>query len=347
MDAPPPRGVTLVELLVVMGIVGLLVAMLLPAVSESRESARRAACGNHLRQLALATVLYEGSHGCLPPGRQTSADGRYVSLNPWCGVNFVDRSPFARLLPFVEAAANFEALNQAVSIFGLENATASLAAIPAFQCPSDSAAGRIIVEMDENGPPGPKSTCLASYAAMFGTLPTPASPQAFPNCVPPAHSVEQNNGCFNDIAPLRSRDIVDGLGKTLWWVEHGTRMAEASQVAGADFKMSGWPVGNLASSLAIASAPPNAAWRMAPAVSAATVLAASSHPGGANAAAGDGSVRFVAENIDSWPFHERSGFPTGASTASGSPRDVWRNIPPAGVWQAFATRAGNETFDMP
>src|SRR3954471_22622176 len=87
------RGMTLVELLVVMAIIGVMVALLLPAVQVARESARRAGCQNHLRQLGVAMALYEqharafpiGCIGCRfvapPPGAPPAAPLRYLSWN--------------------------------------------------------------------------------------------------------------------------------------------------------------------------------------------------------------------------------------------------------------------------
>ncbi|MCU0959477.1 MAG: DUF1559 domain-containing protein [Pirellulaceae bacterium] len=68
MKAARQIGFTLVELLVVISIIGLLLALLLPAVQATRESARRVQCANHLKQLSLACLLHESTHGFLPSG---------------------------------------------------------------------------------------------------------------------------------------------------------------------------------------------------------------------------------------------------------------------------------------
>ncbi len=68
MNATRKNGFTLVELLVVIAIIGLLVSMLLPAVSAARETARRTRCLNNLAQIAMALADYESSYTCLPTG---------------------------------------------------------------------------------------------------------------------------------------------------------------------------------------------------------------------------------------------------------------------------------------
>lgn len=101
-------GFTLVELLVVIAIIGIMVAMLLPAVASAREAARRTQCKNHLKNIALATLNYESAHRKFPPAAQERSGGTWTASVP---------PPLARhhalslLLPYFEQGAAFAAID--------------------------------------------------------------------------------------------------------------------------------------------------------------------------------------------------------------------------------------------
>ncbi len=96
-------GFTLVELLVVIAIIGVLIALLLPAVQAAREAARRMQCSNNLKQLALATHNYHDINNAFPPDGFPEYNGGTRNRH-WMGV-------FARLLPFYEQGALYATLN--------------------------------------------------------------------------------------------------------------------------------------------------------------------------------------------------------------------------------------------
>ena len=124
------RAFTLIELLVVISIIGVLVALLLPAVQSAREAARRTQCVNNLKQIGLALHNYEGSHQALPPGYVSAFDATGTDLGPGWGWA-------AMMLPQMEQGATFSALNFSTNIEVAGNLTGRLINIAAFLCPSD------------------------------------------------------------------------------------------------------------------------------------------------------------------------------------------------------------------
>ena len=115
---------TVLKLLAVVGIVGTVIAMMLPAVRTAREPARRSQCANNLRQIALALQLYEEVHGALPPAYTTDADGK--PLHSWRTL----------ILPFMEEQKLYESIDLTKPWDDPANAAAFKTVVAAYQCPS-------------------------------------------------------------------------------------------------------------------------------------------------------------------------------------------------------------------
>lgn len=128
-------GFTLIELLVVISIIGVLIALLLPAVQQAREAARRTQCTNNLKQMGLALHNYESSNGCFPPAGE-STDFR---ATPFTGTQFVDGvAVFPRLLKYLEQGPVYDAINFSLDYNDLSGAnfTSYSTVINVFLCPS-------------------------------------------------------------------------------------------------------------------------------------------------------------------------------------------------------------------
>jgi len=133
----PRRGAfTLVELLVVIAIIGLLIALLLPAVQAAREAARRMQCQNNLKQLGLAAHNHESAMGRLPPGFR----GDKIGSAPW----YYDLwGTLALLTPYLEQTSVYNSIDltltmyQLTSPWGITAPTAAKTFVPIFLCPTD------------------------------------------------------------------------------------------------------------------------------------------------------------------------------------------------------------------
>ena len=124
------RGFTLVELLVVIAIIGILVAMLLPAIQASRESARRASCTNQLRQLIVAVHDYEMAHERFPSGT-VDAKGPIRNLPIGHHISWI-----ARILPYLEERPLYDMLDLSLSAYHSKNDPARQVMIGILICPS-------------------------------------------------------------------------------------------------------------------------------------------------------------------------------------------------------------------
>jgi prepilin-type N-terminal cleavage/methylation domain-containing protein/prepilin-type processing-associated H-X9-DG protein len=123
-------GFTLVELLVVIAIIGVLVALLLPAVQAAREAARRTQCVNNSKQLALSLHSYESAHGAVPENFRPSGrtfESDYITIGWMQGV-----------LPYIEQQSLFSRINRKLPSLSGTNLEVARTPIPALLCPSDT-----------------------------------------------------------------------------------------------------------------------------------------------------------------------------------------------------------------
>ena len=130
MQCPVRRGFTLIELLVVIAIIAVLIALLLPAVQAAREAARRAQCLNNLKQIGLAINNYESATGALPMSLSMNGSGNNVTFDTGWSVQ-------ARILPYLEGYALFNAANLSVFKEDPPNSTVISLNVIAYLCPSE------------------------------------------------------------------------------------------------------------------------------------------------------------------------------------------------------------------
>nr|WP_261344061.1 DUF1559 domain-containing protein [Roseimaritima sediminicola] len=261
-------GFTLVELLVVIAIIGMLVALLLPAVQAAREAARRMQCSNNLKQIGLALHNYHDTHGCFPEGSQQS--------------NMI--GPLTGVLPFLEQGNTFQHFDFAQSYSAPYNQQVGAQTIPTYLCPSMTLPRD--VPDTRNGETGGPS----SYLACEGTA----------SYMPQADGMFGLNWTaygFRNPA-VRFADLLDGTSNTLAFGETTYDMADylwrppaadAGQVKwGTARWVVGYPVVSLGTTLKdlnVHNAANNGGFQ-------------SMHPGGVQFLYGDGGVRFSADTLD-------------------------------------------------
>lgn len=186
-------GFTLVELLVVIAIIGILVALLLPAIQSAREAARRSQCFNNLKQMGLALQNYHDTYATFPPA--------FINRQGWMLNTY--------LLPYMEQAALYDELNTRDPMDLATPATLNLArtVISGFVCPSDAWTVPTQSKYAING----YTIAMGNYLGVMG-------PQDF-RCSANGATV---NSVFFMNSSIKMRDITDGTSNTFACTERAT-----------------------------------------------------------------------------------------------------------------------------
>jgi len=311
-------GMTIVELLVCIGIISILMALLLPAVQSSRETARRLDCTNRLKQIMLATESFEATYQHYP---EYSSGGIDRS-----GRQHWNVCPFVEILPYLEQSTlfdqidrnrwmgNYSAYGSGQMISGM-NAEFAKITIPIYQCPSDQSVPgscnyRVNLGSGPDWSPRP-SSCFdpkngnGAFAAME-SLTAGAFRDGLSNTVFYSERVigGGDNAQFN---PWRDYSQVDDRWPTCTADEFQSTCQQIAGVAEkyASFAGHTWLFPSKAHTAYDHILPPNSripdcayGGDLVIGAGVSSISARSQHRGGVNVAMGDGSVRLVSENID-------------------------------------------------
>lgn len=317
------RGFTLIELLVVIAIIGVLVALLLPAVQQAREAARRTRCKSNLKQFGLALHNYHDSTNILPPGY-------FGAPNTYCGtlwgwgtsiLAWMDQAPLYNSLgastggltgcnlgPGTGFGAYFTSFDPPNPLLAT--------VLPSYRCPSDSGSDTFTVPVGGlNGlQPGKTSTFgRSNYAGVLGSWYCPGmlTGGSLSTSCPVPSGLLAHDGTFSENSRRRFRDFTDGLSNTTIVGERRSPGTTNGGYVGGDTIWAGAgdnyapPIQGFALHMGacdpplklnvVSPTPPNGA-------SSVPFLGFSSpHPGGAHFLMGDGSVRFLSDSIATGP----------------------------------------------
>ena len=334
-----PSGFTLVELLVVIAIIGVLVALLLPAIQAAREAARRSQCSNNMKQIMLALHGYHDTYNAFPAtmtGAASHGDWRGPALNPRTDI-----------LPFMEQQALYDLIwSPPLRRPNDANAQWSLQTVNTFLCPSD---GVQVHQRPDGGVPygianiffcsgdHPLAAESSRHArGIFGVrtwVSMAAIEDGTTNTVAISESIRPRG--TNALGGMARGSLGNNPRDCLAVYDPGQRVyrdgISVTAIRGWAWAF-GWPY----FTTFMTALPPNTASCMVGTSAAENVIAtvSSHHPGGVQAGMGDGSVRWVADSIDTGNLG--ASYPS-AQESRGSPY---------GVWGAMGTRSGMETAPL-
>lgn len=360
-----PSGFTLVELLVVIAIIGILIALLLPAVQAAREAARRSQCTNHLKQLGLAIHNYHDTTKKIVPrkiGTGNAGGGTGAPCTAAPHPNNCSRlSGFIPLLPFMEQTALYDQIQAGDPANNIQpGGPAGWAGWAVWDrhpvtlvCPSDPSVAA-----------STQTVALHNYMFSIGDSVGPAN----------LYDLVNVRGAFGCRSGFTFADITDGLSNTIFMSErckaafnnnsslvnqYDIKIGQAGNVAGLDtapilcyaqatgnyfnagiqvkgYSGTRWTDGQVERVGFNTVLPPNAPGCFANnnpnADSNMSVIPPTSrHPGGVNALMGDGSVRFISNTIDTGNL--------GVAQPTSGPSQY-------GVWGRLGSKAGGESVTL-
>jgi prepilin-type N-terminal cleavage/methylation domain-containing protein/prepilin-type processing-associated H-X9-DG protein len=282
------RGFTLVELLVVIAIIGVLVALLLPAVQAAREAARRSSCGNNLKQLSLGLHNYHDTHKVFPfghlfrgihDGDPNDADGGSGFSWGWAILPFIEQQPlfdkFVATLPITDTANS-------------QNLTLAQTHLAVFGCPSDNKPKNRTDGAVTNSATSSYKSCGTSYNGWQGGI-VGANPNPL-----------RFNGLFDrdNRGEYGMHNVLDGTSNTFAVAETKWKMDNNERNRGRIFGSTDTTAGATGATNALMV---NGEWQINWTAREGNPnphrTAGSNHPGGAQFGMIDGSVRFVSETI--------------------------------------------------